>query len=365
MRSRRLSLIVRTNLSAWAFRFGDRDDDFDLFLRRYTGPMDDCDENQTVDLYDLIDGTHPDCNSNGIDDVCDIRDGTSLDVDGNGEPDECHCSPSSPVQVEMLETALKVPELNLKNRFLSFSVGDLRENQVIRVKFINLPGDYSQFNGKSMWVGRPFDVSEIAARTDTSPPTFKVARLQCDKPTARSWGQLTGDCANGKCWSSVNAGESCNEDSDCVPAIIHVYSPFIVPSSGPCPGDDCKPAVYEIRVLDTLCNQAQIEDDALAPPLLLETSVFGDVCAGLPRNNDGQWGPADGTANMSSDVLGVKQKFGNMPVLAKARAELGAATGDPEPDLVIDMSKDVRYAKEAFQRRPYDMFFPPPPWACP
>jgi hypothetical protein len=308
----------------------DRDidyDDFNLFLRRYTGPMNDCDGNQTVDLYDLIDGTHPDCNLNGVPDSCDLEDGTSKDNNGNSIPDEC-CLTSSTPQPEMILDTQKSLETSTKNRFLSFTAGDGGQDRTIRVKFVDLPGPYSQFNGKYMWVGDPFDVSEIAARTDTSPPTFKAAKLQCDKPTPRSD------------WSDMGT--------------IHVYGEFVVPDG-----------TYEIALLHTMCAEAEADDPAVSPALILETSPFGDVCAGLPKNNDGQWGPPDGVPNMTRDVLAIKQKFGNHPGLIKARAELGAAVGTAEPDLIIDMSKDVLYAKFAFTRRPYDMFFPPPPWPCP
>lgn len=39
--------------------------------------------------------------------------------------------------------------------------------QVILVKFISLPMPYDQFGGKSMWLGDPFDISEIATQTDS------------------------------------------------------------------------------------------------------------------------------------------------------------------------------------------------------
>ena len=135
---------------------------------------------------------------------------------------------------------------------------------------------------------------------------------------------------------------------------IHVYSPFIVPSG-----------TYEVRASDTLCGLSGIWEPAAAPPLLLETSAYGDVCAELPKNNYGQWGPWDGSPNITSDVLAVKQKFGNQPGLSKPRAELGGERTDPSVDFMIDISKDVLYAKEAFTRRPYP--FPPPPpeaWPC-
>ena len=133
---------------------------------------------------------------------------------------------------------------------------------------------------------------------------------------------------------------------------IHVYGAFIVPGGS-----------YEIAVLDGICDMDQINDPAASPPLALYTSEYGDVCG--PMNPEDIWGPPDGSPDWTRDILAVKQKFGNKPSLTKARAELGAAIGDPEPDLIIDISKDAFYAKEAFQRRPYDMFFPPPPWPCP
>jgi hypothetical protein len=70
----------------------DRDidyDDFDLFMRVYTGPLEDCNQNEILDLHDLIEGTSKDCNLNGIPDECDIESGFSQDIDGTGVPDEC------------------------------------------------------------------------------------------------------------------------------------------------------------------------------------------------------------------------------------------------------------------------------------
>lgn len=99
------------------------------------------------------------------------------------------------------------------------------------------------------------------------------------------------------------------------------------------------------------CWPVQTESDAVAPLLLLDTSPFGDVCAGLPVNNNGQWGPPDTVPNITSDVLAVKQKFGNQPGSASARAELGGARDDPNLDFVIDISMDVLYAKEALGAR--------------
>jgi hypothetical protein len=59
----------------------DRDidqDDFDLFMRVYAGPIEDCDGNSTIDFQDLIDGTHNDCNANGVPDQCDLGQARSI-----------------------------------------------------------------------------------------------------------------------------------------------------------------------------------------------------------------------------------------------------------------------------------------------
>ena len=136
--------------------------------------------------------------------------------------------------------------------------------------------------------------------------------------------------------------------------VIHVYSPFIVPGG-----------TFEIRVLDAGCLQANVWDPSVSPPLVLETSMYGDVCASLPKNNYGEWGPANDETGMASDVLAVKEKFGNKPGMAKPRAEIGGARDNPVPDLKIDFTTDVLYCKEAFARRAYP--FPPPPpeaWPC-
>jgi len=49
----------------------------------------DCNDNGTIDLCDVADGTSLDCQPNGLPDECDLADGTSEDVNANGIPDEC------------------------------------------------------------------------------------------------------------------------------------------------------------------------------------------------------------------------------------------------------------------------------------
>jgi hypothetical protein len=225
---------------------------------------------------------------------------------------------------ETIEDTSKQLQINAKNRFLSFTAGEAGVEQAIRVKLLSLPAPYNQFNGGILWVQAPFDVSEIAARTDTSPPTFKVATLGCSEVFRTDWETL---------------------------GTVHAYSPFIVPGGN-----------YVIQIVNQ-GNPLDVEG-SFSTPLQLSTSDYGDVCSG-PKNNYGEWSPPDESADITTDVLAVKQKFGNQPGLTKTRAELGGDRSDPWVDFVIDISKDVLYAKEAFTRRPYP--FPPPPaesWPC-
>ena len=254
------------------------------------------------------------------------------------------CPASSQPEPEMIENVNKQLEVNRKNRFLSFVIND-QEPKMILVTFRKLPSgfDYSQFNDRSMWVGDPHLINEVAARVDPQEGDdwFVGARLQCDKPTPINW-------------SLPPLVPPPPKPPLEKPVVIHVYSPFIVPDG-----------TYEIRVLDPSCTQADIWDGAISPALVLETSMYGDVCASLPKNNYGEWGPANDETGMASDVLAVKEKFGNKPGMAKPRAEIGGARDNPVPDLKIDFTTDVLYCKEAFARRAYP--FPPPPpeaWPC-
>jgi hypothetical protein len=49
----------------------------------------DCNGNGQLDVCDILDGSSEDCNGNGIPDECDIADGVSDDCQPNGVPDEC------------------------------------------------------------------------------------------------------------------------------------------------------------------------------------------------------------------------------------------------------------------------------------
>ena len=233
------------------------------------------------------------------------------------------------------------------NRFLSFSAGDWAWEPVFRVKFVSLPGDYSQFNGRGMWVGGPFLVTESPARTDPGQAglaDFWAAKLQCEKPVPiRWWPTLTGDCHQGVCWGSRNAGITCADDSDCFPAVIHVYGEFIVPDGQ-----------YEVRELEGMCLsqwELCINNDSIAPPLPLETSSWGDTNSLFVN---GQWSAPDGQCLVPTDVMAVLSKVALGP-LSKTRADV---IGDLEeksgqPDLIVDLTKDVIRVLSACGGRPF------------
>ncbi|UCC31531.1 MAG: hypothetical protein JSU86_04485, partial [Phycisphaerales bacterium] len=162
----------------------DRDidyDDLDLFMRVYTGPLDDCNQNEILDLHDLIEGTSKDCNLSGTPDECDLSAGSSQDLDGDGLLDEC-CMPSAPAQGDTLGT---------KNRYLSFTAGDSGQPLAIRVTFTDLPASFEALEGQTMWVGRPREYCENAGQGPSTLPedcmpvagrisrTFLASTLEC------------------------------------------------------------------------------------------------------------------------------------------------------------------------------------------
>ncbi|UCE58617.1 MAG: hypothetical protein JSU63_14375 [Phycisphaerales bacterium] len=60
------------------------------------GALSNCNNNDTMDICEITEGTGEDCQPNGILDECDIAEGTSLDCLPNGIPDECEpdCQPN-------------------------------------------------------------------------------------------------------------------------------------------------------------------------------------------------------------------------------------------------------------------------------
>ena len=242
----------------------------------------------------------PDCNLNATADTCDILSGFSLDLDEDGQPDECLCDPASVVQIDTLGS---------RNRFLSFTAGDPGLLQSIRVQMDDLPPPFDGFNGSSLWVGEPIEISEnsgtIEPASAPKSPTSWVAGLQCD-PRLRDWSDIP---------------------------LLNVYHQLIVPGGS-----------YNVQVISDGCDLLNL--DHYSAPRILTTSAWGDVvsdCTTIPC------GPADGTVNVTTDVTSVLDKFKNVPAgPVKSRT-------DVEPGLIdftINIS-DVTQVLNAFSSLPY------------
>ncbi len=201
-----------------------------------------------------------------------------------------------------------------QNRYLSFSSVAQNRRVAVRVSFVDLPGLFSSWNGLTMWVGPPRDVSENAGTDGPFPaPSSKMATLQCT-PHFMDWFTL---------------------------GTVHVYHEGIVPGGN-----------YVIQGLAQECDLGD-ENDFTAP-LEMGLARWGDI-GGLFEEQ--KWSAPDGSINIT-DVLAIIDKFGNDPTAPiKARADLEPST----PDQVINIS-DAMFAIGAFQGSAYP--FPPGSEPC-
>jgi hypothetical protein len=246
-----------------------------------------------------------DCNANGTLDVCEgmVDDPFLTDED-------CDCVVPDPPQLE--------PPVVAKNRYLSIPSAHAGRRAAIKVTFTDLPPPHDALSGTAMWVGRPHEVSELGGTVDPSEApeadAFMAAKLRCT-PWYADWG------ASGT---------------------VHVYHEGIVPG-----------ALYDIQLIDGQCPLGV--DASYSDPLELATSRWGDIvenCATTPC------GPPDGRVNVTTDVVAIINKFGNLegaPI--KARVDLEPAT----PDHLINISDAVQ-AINAFRGEPYPF---PPSEECP
>ncbi len=275
----------------------------------------DCNENGIPDDCEVppIDPTRPDCNDNGIPDDCD------LDCQPDGIPDDCECVPVDAPQSESWVAA--------KNRYLSCQPGSNGCRMALRVTFADLPAEFAEFQGQSLWAGLPEEYCENSGQ-DLPPQegcgpapgleslTMWAAKLQCE-PYYTDWGAL---------------------------GTVHLYHESIIPSG-----------TYIIEALDEGCDRT-IEENYSAP-LTISTSKWGDVVGDCTTN---PCGPPDGIVNVTTDVTAVLDKFRNLegaPI--KARSDI-----DPNrPDQIINMT-DVTHVLDAFRGFDYP-FEPGPPPPCP
>lgn len=212
------------------------------------------------------------------------------------------CAIADPVQPETTFVA--------KNRYLSFTPGNVGREVALRVTLKNLPAPFDEFNDTHMWVDAPSSISEVSSLTDATPPTFYGALLSCDAH-CRDWGTID---------------------------LLHVSSDAIVPGGQ-----------YEIQAIDCTCSTA--DEGSYSAALALPTSARGDVvgdCAVTPCT------PPNGRIDFV-DISAVVEKFRNLPgAPIKARADLAGNV----PDRVIDFL-DISETVDAFRALPYNFDGPP------
>ncbi|UCC31381.1 MAG: hypothetical protein JSU86_03715, partial [Phycisphaerales bacterium] len=246
---------------------------------------------------DIAGVTSEDCNLNVVPDSCDIAEGTSSDINGSGVPDECECAE--------IEPPVAAPNSMVSNRYIAFVAGNSGRQTGLRVTLTDLPAPFEAFEGQTMWVASPREVSENAGKIDPSEapgfPTFVAATLQCD-PDFRDWSAL---------------------------GTVYLYGAAIVPDGE-----------YTVQAIEDWCPQDL--EISYSAELQLTTSLWGDLvrnCITTPC------GPPDGVVNIASDVTAVVDKFKNLdgaPI--KSRCDL-----EPnQPDLLINIS-DATEALDAFR----------------
>ena len=197
------------------------------------------------------------------------------------------CPASSPPQPEMIG-----PDISTKNRFLSFTAGDVSSSQGIRVTFDSLPPPHDVWNGAELWVGPTSLVSEAGANVAPTEgfPDFTAATLQC-APFYADWSSL---------------------------GTIHVFHEGVVPD-----------ASYRVDVINEACNIGVSSSYSEALPMT--TAIWGDTVLNL---GDTPPLPPEGAVNVN-DALAVLGRFSSAPgSIAKARADLEPAC----LDLLINVS---------------------------
>ncbi len=191
------------------------------------------------------------------------------------------------------------PDVSTKNRFLSFTAGDATRSQAVRVTFVSLPPPFDVWDGAQLWVGEPSEVSENGAIVDPNDPdvppgtpTFQAAMLECTP---------TPHCRD---WSTVG--------------VVHVFHEGIVPSTlASSTGPIEIPAVYDVQVVDCLCNLA--EEARYSDALTMTTAGSGDTVTDLTTTPPG---PPDEIVSIT-DATAIIGRFVSDPnSIGKARADL-------------------------------------------
>jgi hypothetical protein len=207
-----------------------------------------------------------------------------------------------------------------KNRYVSFFPGNAGQTVAFRVTLVDLPPPFESFEGCRLWVGPPFDVSELSGSL-TLPPTFKAANLTTT-PHYRDWGSI---------------------DS------LHVFGADAVPSkkvAGSPPTYYW--STYEIQAIHQDCD-LEVEEDYSAP-LAVTMSLWGDIVSdcGVPPPAP-PCGPPNGAVDFS-DISAVVDKFRNLPASPKkSRADIAPNSA---PNKKVDF-EDIASVDDAFKGKPY------------
>lgn len=210
------------------------------------------------------------------------------------------------------EADLVVPDFGhgTRNRFLAFQGGNPSgQQEAIRVRFADLPWPFEGHEGKTMWVGTPFAVSEDSGSPVGPPPLVTVAMLECE-PYYTDWGA----------WGP-----------------IHIFGPEIVPA-----------AMYELQAIEPTCAPRacfDLGEVVYSEPLTVRTSPWGDVVGDC--NATGCASP-QGIADFL-DISALVDKFKNVTgAQSKTRTDLAGDLLDLKLDFV-----DISYAVEAFRGAGY------------
>lgn len=264
------------------------------------------------------------------------------------------CTPSQPALVQMgpgSGTSL-VPAYH--SRWLSIVPGyAVGATTAIRVTLVDLPGQYSIWNGEIMWAGPPAQYNELPGKSAPctteacTMATFWASELQCE-PYYTDWTLFAAGDAE---WDGA----------------LHLYGEAVVPSLLERPaGPILTPATYHIQMIASDC--AIMSESAYTDPLVMRTTGWCDLVeleAGTNRI------PPDvaGKGITVSDTVAMLQKFAGQPgnggLPPKHWMDLVGVTTEQVPDLdfVIDVN-DLTAVLDAFSGTVYP-FGPSEASSCP
>ncbi len=221
--------------------------------------------------------------------------GTMCLGDGNGDGADDFCVLLCEVDPPLMEPA---PETAEKNRFLSLVATNPGMQTALRVTLSDLPGAYAIWNGGTLWVTEPRDVTEQSGSDAAEPaPAFQAAFLSCEQ-----------DCRD---WGAVGA--------------LDVYGEAIVPG-----------AQYHVQAIECGCDP--LDEASYSAPLPVAASRYGDVVGQF----DGaacSWTPSNGVVGIPFDTVSDMDKFRNAACAPrKARADI---VGVPPNQRCIDFKITV------------------------